>query len=175
MKTSIRKCTLDELKTLLEISYETFVDAFQSMNIKETMDKYVEEAFNMEKLEEELRNMDSRFFFLYADDELAGYLKINESPSQTDINNPDSIEVERIYIKKEFKGKGLGRQLINYAIQLAKEMKKNYVWLGVWEKNINAIAFYKRLGFYEDGRHPFKMGDELQSDFIMKKTVSDSK
>jgi len=50
-------------------------------------------------------------------------------------------------------------------------MKKNYVWLGVWEKNINAIAFYKRLGFYEDGRHPFKMGDELQTDFIMKKLV----
>ncbi|MEJ2505757.1 MAG: GNAT family N-acetyltransferase, partial [Ignavibacteriaceae bacterium] len=122
MKTTIRKCTLNDLKTLLEISYETFVDAFQSMNEKETMDKYVEEAFNIEKLEEELRNKDSRFFFLYADNKLAGYLKINEAPVQTDINDPDSIEVERIYIKKEFKGKGLGRQIINYAIQLAKEM-----------------------------------------------------
>ena len=173
MKTTIRKCTLNDLKTLLEISYETFVDAFQSMNEKETMDKYVEEAFNIEKLEEELRNKDSRFFFLYADNKLAGYLKINEAPVQTDINDPDSIEVERIYIKKEFKGKGLGHQLINYAIQLAKEMKKNYVWLGVWEKNTDAIAFYKRLGFYEDGRHPFKMGDELQTDFIMKKVIAE--
>ena len=173
MKTTIRKCTVDDLKTLLEISYETFVDAFQSMNVKETMDKYVEEAFNMEKLEEELGNKDSRFFFLYADDELAGYLKINEAPAQTDVNDSHSIEVERIYVKKEFKGKGLGRQLMNYAIQLAKEMKKNYVWLGVWEKNIDAITFYKKLGFYEVGRHPFKMGDELQTDIIMKKVIAD--
>ena len=173
MKTTIRKCTVDDLKTLLEISYETFVDAFQSMNVKETMDKYVEEAFNMEKLEEELGNKDSRFFFLYADDELAGYLKINEAPAQTDVNDSHSIEVERIYVKKEFKGKGLGRQLMNYAIQLAKEMKKNYVWLGVWEKNTDAITFYKKLGFYEAGQHPFKMGDELQTDFIMKKVIAE--
>ena len=173
MKTTIRECTLNDLKTLLEISYETFVDAFQSMNVKDTMDKYVEEAFNLEKLEEELRNEDSRFFFLYADDELAGYLKINEAPAQTDINDQHCIEVERIYVKKEFKGKGLGRQLMNYAIQKAKEMRKSYVWLGVWEKNTDAIDFYERLGFYEDGRHPFKMGDELQTDFIMKKVITD--
>lgn len=173
MNIKIRKCTLNDLDALQTISYETFVDAFQSMNKKETMDKYVEEAFNREKIREELNNKYSQFFFLYADEELTGYLKINEAPAQTDVNNPDSIEVERIYVKKQFKGKGLGRQLMNYAIQLAKKMKKDFVWLGVWEKNTDGIAFYKRLGFYEDGRHPFKMGDELQSDFIMKKFLTE--
>ena len=91
--------------------------------------------------------------------------------AQTDINDANSIELERIYIKKEYKGKGLGKKLINFALQLAQEMKKDYVWLGVWEKNVDAISFYTKMKFYEAGRHSFRMGDELQNDLIMKKAI----
>lgn len=102
--------------------------------------------------------------------ELVGYLKINDAPAQTDINDPESMEIERIYIRKEHKAKGLGKVLVDYTLQQAR--KKNYVWLGVWEKNVDAIAFYKKVGFIETGRHSFRMGDELQSDLVMKKFIN---
>ena len=105
---------------------------------------------------------------------MVGYLKINDAPAQSDINDPESMEVERIYVRKEHKGKGLGKVLMDYALQQAKEKKKNYVWLGVWEKNVDAIAFYKKMGFRETGRHSFRMGDELQSDLIMKKIINNN-
>ena len=142
------------------------------MNTKETIDSYLQDAFNKEKLTAELDNKNSKFYFLYVDKDLTGYLKVNEAPAQTDIKDQESIEIERLYVRKEFKGKGLGKELMNYAIQLAREMKKNYVWLGVWEKNTDAISFYTRMGFNEFGRHPFKMGNEMQNDLIMKKIIS---
>ena len=110
----------------------------------------------------------SEFYFIYANDQLAGYFKINYAPAQTDLNDPDSLEIERIYVKKEFKGKGLGRQLMDCAVKLAEMAGKKYLWLGVWEKNKGAIGFYKHSGFTESGKHPFKIGDELQTDLIMR-------
>ena len=171
MEIRIRSCTLNDLSSLVKIAYETYDDTFRSLNTKETIDKYLQEAFNKEKLSDELVNKNSKFFFIYVDNVLAGYLKINDVPAQSDINDPQSIEIERIYIKKAFKGKGLGKLLMNHAIQSAVKMKKKYVWLGVWEKNLDAISFYSQMGFRETGRHSFKMGNELQSDIIMKKVI----
>jgi ribosomal protein S18 acetylase RimI-like enzyme len=174
MNINIRLCSLKELDTLQEIGYETYDDTFRSMNTQETINKYLQKAFNKEKLSAELNNMSSKFYFIYADNNLVGYLKINDAPAQSDINDHQSIEVERIYIRKAYKGKGLGKQLMHYAIQLAKEMKKNYVWLSVCEKNTDAISFYIKMGFREAGRHSFRMGNELQSDLIMKKVITNS-
>ena len=63
---------------------------------------------------------------------------------------------------------------MEYVFQQAKQNKKKYVWLGVWEKNVNAIAFYEKMGFKQAGQHLFQIGNELQSDLIMKKIVSKS-
>lgn len=112
-----------------------------------------------------------RFFFLYVDDKLAGYLKLNEAPSQTDINDAESLEIERIYVLSCFQGAGLGRYLMEQAIRIAAEREKKYVWLGVWEKNEKAIRFYKKNGFYEIGTHSFVMGEDVQTDYIMKKDL----
>jgi len=171
MYINIRPCSITELDNLQAIGYETYDETFRTMNSQETIDSYLQEAFNKKKLLAELNNKNSLFYFLYAENELAGYLKINDAPAQSDINDTDSIEMERIYIKKTFKGKGLGKKLVKFSLQLAKEMKKNYVWLGVWEKNIDAISFYKKMGFKKAGRHSFRMGNELQNDLIMKKMI----
>jgi ribosomal protein S18 acetylase RimI-like enzyme len=171
MNITIRPCMVNEIDTLQEIAYETFNEAFRSMNRPEIMDQYLKEAFDKKKLSEELHNEGSWFYFLCFNDQLAGYLKINKASAQSDINDEDSLEIERIYIRKEYKGKGFGRLFVEFAFQQAAEMKKNYIWLGVWEKNIDAIAFYKKLGFQESGRHLFRMSDELQSDLIMKRIM----
>jgi len=172
MNLKILPCSIDDLEKLQDIGYETYNETFNTMNSQETMDKYLQESFNKKKLLSELNNKNCKFYFLYTENELAGYLKVNDAPAQSDINDPASIEMERIYIKSPYKGNGQGKKLANFAFQLAKEMKKNYVWLGVWEKNLNAISFYKKMGFYEAGHHSFRMGDELQNDLIMKKNIN---
>lgn len=174
MSIDIRQCLLNDLNVLQEIGFETFDETFRPMNSPETMDKYLNESFSLEKLAQELGKTYCKFYFIYSDSKLAGYLKMNYAPAQSDINDSDSVEVERIYVRKEHKGKGLGKVLMEYAFQQAIQNKKAYVWLGVWEKNVNAITFYEKMGFKEAGQHSFRIGNELQSDLIMKKIVNNS-
>jgi ribosomal protein S18 acetylase RimI-like enzyme len=171
METIIRKCTLDDLHVLRDLARDTYDESFRQTNTPETMDAYLEEAFDLEKIKTELEAPQSEFYFLFADGQLAGYIKVNDVPAQTDINDPTSLELERIYVKKEFKRLGLGSQLIDYAEQLARLAGKEYVWLGVWEQNPKAIAFYESMGYAEFARHTFRMGEELQSDLVMKKIL----
>jgi ribosomal protein S18 acetylase RimI-like enzyme len=166
-------CTMAEVETLEQIAYETFDETFRVMNTAETMEKYLEEAFNRERLLEELSNPKSTFFFKHTDNKLSGYLKLNEAPAQSDLNDANSLELERIYVRKEFRGKGLGKVLIEYAIQIARQRGKRYIWLGVWERNADAIVFYRRMGFTIAGYHAFRMGSEIQRDLIMKKVFDE--
>ena len=166
-----RKCTIADLSVLADFSRSVYYDAFSALNTPENMNDYLEKAFASDKLLAELSDSNSAFYFLYSDDMLIGYLKLNEAPSQTDLNDSESVEIERIYILKDFQHRGFGQLLIDKAINEAREKGKKYVWLGVWEKNTNAIAFYKKNGFEIIGIHPFVMGDDKQTDFIMRRDL----
>ncbi|KUO61412.1 MAG: GNAT family acetyltransferase [Gracilibacter sp. BRH_c7a] len=173
MKITVRECGMEDLIFLCEFSCKTFKDSFKHMNTPANMKVYLKQAYSIPKLHDELSNRNSDFYFLCIDEEISGYLKVNEDKAQTDIHDPQSLEIERIYLTKEFQGKGLGRILINKAIDIAKARNKIYVWLGVWEKNEKAIRFYKKNGFYIIGKHPFIVGNEEQTDFIMRKDLID--
>lgn len=144
MGNQLIQCTLSDIYTLQAISHETYNGTFQEMNTPENMDAYLKKAFSFEKLETELSNADSFFYFVYADEELAGYLKLNINEAQSDVIIDNSLEVERIYIRHTYQGQGLGKYLIHKSIQVAKEKCKKYIWLGVWEKNVRAIRFLKK-------------------------------
>jgi ribosomal protein S18 acetylase RimI-like enzyme len=171
MNITIRECISDDLFDLQEISYKTYNDTFGHLNTPANMQAYLEQAFAIEKLQNELSNINSNFYFLYADEELSGYLKLNEYAAQSDIRDPASLEIERIYLTKESQGKGLGNILINKAIEVANIRAKSYIWLGVWEKNDKALQFYKKNGFYVISKHSFFMGEDEQTDFIMRKDL----
>ncbi|MDO8226546.1 GNAT family N-acetyltransferase [Bacillus cabrialesii] len=171
MTINIKKCSHEDLKILLEISLETFNDTFKDQNSSENMKAYLDSAFNTEQLEKELSNISSQFFFVYCHHEVAGYLKVNTDDAQSEEMGDESLEIERIYIKKEFQKHGLGKHLLHKALDIALECNKKKIWLGVWEKNENAVAFYKKMGFVQTGTHSFYMGDEEQTDFIMTKTL----
>ena len=172
MTVTLKECTPDDLAVLQELSCITFSDTFGHMNTPANMKAYLEKAFNAWKLYEELSNSSSAFYFLYADERLAGYMKLNEYEAQTDIYDPQSLEIERIYLLKEFQGKGLGSFLIKNATDIAVNRNKSYIWLGVWEKNHKAIMFYQKHGFYIAGTHSFFLGDEEQTDYIMRKDLA---
>lgn len=171
MEITMKQCTTDDLLLLRELSYKTFDETFRPMNSPAVMEIYLEQSFNLDKLRDELANSNSRFYFLYAGKELAGYLKLNESEAQTDVHDPQSLEVERIYVAKDFQGRGLGGVLMNKAVAVGNILGKSYLWLGVWEKNARGIEFYKKQGFYVIGQHPFYMGEEKQTDYIFRKDL----
>ena len=171
MTINIKKCTIEDLPKLLGISYETFNETFKNQNSPENIKAYLKRVFNLKQLEKELSNISSQFFFLYFNNEVAGYLKININDAQSEEMSDESIEIERIYIKRKFQKHGLGMYLLNKTIEIAMEFNKKKIWLGVWEKNENAIAFYEKMGFVQTGSHSFYMGNEEQVDFIMTKIL----
>ncbi|KEQ21831.1 GNAT family N-acetyltransferase [Paenibacillus tyrfis] len=173
MTVKIKKCSREDLEILQEISIETFNDTFKDQNSPENMKAYLERAFNSQQLEKELSSISSEFFFVCFNEEHAGYLKVNINDAQSENMGDESLEIERIYIRSKFQRKGLGNDLINKAMEIAIRQNKKMIWLGVWEKNENAIDFYKKKGFVQTGAHSFYMGDEEQIDFIMTKTLSE--
>lgn len=165
------KANLNDVQLLQELSIQTFNDTFKDQNSPENMKAYLEKAFNLQQLEKEMANDLSDFYFIYFNEELAGYMKLNTNDAQSENMGNDSLEVERIYIKRDFQKHGLGKYLLNQAIEIAREQDKRKIWLGVWEKNENAIAFYEKMGFIQTGAHSFYMGDEEQTDWIMTKNL----
>ena len=132
MTTHIEKCTLKDIHKLQEISYETFNETFKHQNSPENMHHYLEKAFNLKQLE---KNYPITLLnFVYFNDEIAGYLKINTDDAQSEEMGDESLEVERIYIKSSFQKHGLGKHLLNNAIEIAIANNKKNIWLGVWEK-----------------------------------------
>ncbi|MGG0667323.1 N-acetyltransferase [Lederbergia citrisecunda] len=172
MAVTIKKCTHKDLHKLQEISYETFNETFKDQNSPENMKAYLERAFNLKPLEEEVSNTCSQFFFVYFHDEISGYIKVNIDDAQSEDMCDEALEIQRIYIKNNFQRHGLGKHLLQLATNIALECNKTKIWLGVWEKNENAIAFYKKLGFIQTGAHSFYIGDEEQIDYIMTKTLN---
>ncbi|KAB2332160.1 GNAT family N-acetyltransferase [Cytobacillus depressus] len=171
MTVKIKKCNREDIQILKEMSIETFNDTFKEQNSPENIKAYLKRAFNSKQLEKELSNSFSEFFFVNFNNEIAGYLKVNTNDAQSEQMGDDSLEIERIYIKHKFQKHGLGKYLLNKAMEIALERNKKKIWLGVWEKNENAIAFYKKMGFAQTGAHSFYMGDEEQIDFIMTKIL----
>lgn len=164
----IQKVTLNDISQLQKIGRQTFSETFSGDNSEEDMRKYLDENFSSEKLTAELNNKDSEFYFAVLDDAVIGYLKLNFGASQTELKDSKALEIERIYVPKEYHGQKVGQVLYEKAIQVARQKEVNYVWLGVWEENFRALSFYKKNGFVEFDKHIFKLGNDEQTDIMMK-------
>ncbi|WP_296684077.1 GNAT family N-acetyltransferase [Flavobacterium sp.] len=169
----ITKISLEQLVQLQEIGRLTFAETFSSTNSEENMKTYLEEGFSIEKLTAELQNPASEFYFATLNEVVIGYLKINFGQAQTEVQEGNSLEIERIYVLQDFHGKKVGQLLYEKAIQIAKNKKVAFVWLGVWEENHRAIQFYTKNGFVAFDQHIFRLGDDEQTDIMMKLKIVD--
>jgi len=167
----IKKIGITDLEKLIEISKTTFWQTFASSNKEENMNEYMKEGFSREKLSSELNNKDSEFYFAEINYETVGYIKINFSGAQTEFQDEEALEIERIYVLDNFKGRKVGQNMLDKAMDIAMNGQKKYVFLGVWEYNYNAIKFYNKNGFKTFGKHIFRLGDEDQTDILMKKEI----
>jgi len=164
----VKRITINELAQLQKIGRQTFQETFSDSNSEENMKNYLAEGFSSEKLTAELNNKDSEFYFATLENNVIGYLKVNFGESQTELKDNKALEIERIYVSKDFHGKKVGQLLYDKAIEVARQKNNEYVWLGVWEENLRAINFYTKNGFVEFDKHVFKLGNDEQTDIMMK-------
>lgn len=167
----INKANPEDLEILQKLGRETFYETFAKSNSEEAMQKYLDESFAIERIKTELNNPDSQFFIAWEEDNPIGYLKLNSGKAQTELQDELSLEIERIYVKAEYHGKKIGQLLYDKSLEIARQQNKKYIWLGVWEENVRAVNFYKKNGFVEFDKHIFRLGDEEQTDLMMKKTL----
>lgn len=165
--TTIRPVESFEIDLLQQIAVDTFTKAFESANTKENLNLYLENAFNQTRLRLAFANPESQFFFAETDNTTLGYLKVNTGKAQSENLFPEALEVERIYVLPGNYGKGVGQALLNHAFGIAKVHQMKNIWLGVWEHNPRAIRFYEKNGFAIFDKHPFMMGKEEQTDYLM--------
>lgn len=163
-----RKCEKVDLPLLVRVSKKTFCDAFEKDNDPEDFNSYITKAFSLEQISSELENPNTGFYFVYAKETLVAYFKLNKGDAQSDVKLVESQELERIYVIKEFQSLGLGETILNKIKDLALKSNKCFVWLGVWEENVSAIRFYERHGFYKFGTHPYFIGKDKQTDWLMR-------
>ena len=167
----IVEVALEDLPLLQEISKRTFCDSFAAMNTAENMKFHLDNHFTEDKLTSEILNPDSTFFFAVHEGAPVGYLKLNQTSAQTVLPNDQAVEIERIYVDRLFKGSGIGKTFISKAEEFANASRAKYLWLGVWENNEQAIRFYEKNGFVKFSKHIFKLGDDDQTDLLLKKTL----
>lgn len=165
---SIRTVDKNEVLELQKIGKATFYETFVNDCSVSDMAKYLEEQHSLTHLHTELDNPESQFFFAEFENKIVAYLKINWGKAQTESKLNNAFEIERVYVLAEFQGLKIGQLLMDKAIETAKAMSKDFIWLGVWENNFKAIRFYEKLGFTIFDSHVFFVGDDAQTDILMK-------
>lgn len=162
----------EDIQTLLTLGRETFYETFAESNTEEDMQKYLTDNFTEEKFHAELNNPDSLFYIAWEGHTAIGYVKVNEGNAQTELRDTDTLEIERIYVMNAWQGKKVGQLLYDKAVEIAREKGKSAIWLGVWEENPRAIRFYEKNGFVAFGKHTFMLGNDEQTDIMMRKELS---
>lgn len=164
----IRKATVSDLETIQKISIQTFIETFAAVNSPENIANYIKDSLNTDQLTDELNNANSQFYIAYSDTEVVGYLKINFGDAQTESINENTLEVQRIYVLQNFHGKNIGQLLLEKVKKIAQTTDVEYIWLGVWEENHRALRFYTKNGFVVFDKHVFMMGNDEQTDLLMR-------
>ncbi len=168
---NIKMATNADAELIADMSRKTFYETFVSQNTKENMDKFMNESFTKEALMKEVGEPGNIFLLAYDEKEPAGYVRMRENNNPPELGNRNSIEIARIYAATNAIGKGVGKTLMQKCIEIAQEKKKDVLWLGVWEKNNRAIDFYIKWGFEKFSTHIFMLGDDPQTDWLMKKEL----
>ncbi|MFN3341771.1 MAG: GNAT family N-acetyltransferase [Flavobacteriales bacterium] len=173
MNTAIQiyKATEKDVAIVREIAIQTFLETFREYNTEENMKAYLANTFSTEKIKLELNDPHTSIYLALHLDDVVGYLKLKKSDPPKELESHKVLEIERIYVLKDFHGKRVGLLLLERAIAIAKEHHLDYLWLGVWEHNPRAIRFYEKNGFNSFGNHVFVLGDDKQNDLLMKRAL----
>jgi ribosomal protein S18 acetylase RimI-like enzyme len=167
----IRRATIDDAGCLAELGARTFYETFAVDNTPEDMATYLATSFSPSLQAKEISDPNNIMLIAESDGIAAGYAKLEISVAPSCVTGPDSVELSRLYVSREFIGSGVGAALMQLCLSEAKRVGKATMWLGVWERNERAQGFYKRWGFEEVGEHTFLLGSDAQRDLIMQRKI----
>ena len=172
-KIEILRATPDDAQLISELSAITFFNTFTGTCTDEDMQGFIEQYFNKNQVQSELQDMNDFYFIAFVYGRAAGYIRIKDEVSDVEIiNKHTAIELKRIYVLQEYHSKKVGAALMNFALHFAAQKNYELIWLGVWEHNERAKAFYKKFGFEDSGvEHPFPIGNTPQTDVWLYKFI----
>ncbi len=169
---SIRNALITDLDLIVTIGKQTQLETFLKDNKPEVMEAYLAITFSHEKIKSELLDINSSYFITEMDGIPVGYFKIRrDNHEENKLAGSNAIELQRIYVLDSHHGRGIGKFQLDFCLNLAKKEGYSTIWLGVWEKNLNGMAFYQKMGFEIFTEHIFDFGGELQNDLMMKKAI----
>ena len=163
----IRRGTVEDAALLSELGARTFSETFAADNTEEDLAEYLATSFNVAKQTAELEDPASTFLIAEIDGRAAGYAKLHDGVPEKGVEGANPIEIVRLYVAREWLGRGLGHQLMSACLDEARQSGHETIWLGVWEHNPRAQAFYRKWNFHPVGDHIFKLGADLQRDILM--------
>ena len=172
MSITIRTATPSDAGLIADMSRQTFYDSFAPDNSKENMDIFMNEVFTRDALIDEVGAEGNTFFLAYLDTEPVGYARMREGKNPGIGEGKPSIEIARIYAVQTAIGKGVGSALMQSCVDIAAQLRKEFIYLGVWENNKRAIDFYSKWGFEKYGTHVFMLGKDAQTDWLMWKSLA---
>ena len=169
---TIRRGTRDDAVLLSDLGARTFSETFAVDNTKEDMAAYVDKSFNVAQQTAELEDPASTFLIAELDGRAAGYAKLHRGEAEQGVEGANPVELVRLYVSREWLGRGVGEQLMRACIDEARKAGHQTIWLGVWERNGRAQAFYRKWNFRAVGEHMFRLGSDLQRDILMERTLT---
>jgi len=164
----IQEAQLGEAALLSDLGRRTFTEAFADSNDPDCLARFLDQTYTPERQAGELKDPAITTFIARVDGSPAGFAQLRRGPGEACVSGPDPIELQRIYALREFLGSGVGKSLLSACMDRAKADGFRTLWLGVWERNPRAQAFYLRHGFRLAGSHTFDVGGDLQVDLIYK-------
>lgn len=168
---SIRRAVNSDARLLAELGARTFSETFAADNQPENMESYLAASFSQEKQAAELADNQMIFLIAEVDGVATGYAQLRAGDAPLCVSGSRPIELARIYVDKEWLGRGVGEALLRACIEEARTKGHQTMWLGVWERNKRAQAFYRKWNFQSVGEQVFQLGSDFQNDFIMERKL----
>ncbi len=176
MSLVIRRATLHDAAALAALAEATFRDTFAADNAPHDMEAYVQEAFSLDRVRADLSDSARTTLLAFLDEAAppVGYATLRDVPPHPQVAGPAPVELQRLYVAQRAIGHGVGAALMRASLDAARAAGFATLWLGVWERNARAIAFYERWGFETVGEHEFRLGTDKQRDWVMARPVADA-
>lgn len=169
---TIRRAKVSDAPALAELAAGTFTETFAKDNTPEDLEVHLKSAFGVPQQTAEIQDPEVVTLLGFKETALIGFAQVRRSSAPSCVVAERPIELHRLYVASAVHGSGVARILMEHAHRVASEFGGSHLWLGVWERNPRAIAFYRKMGFNEVGSHTFLVGTDPQRDLVFAKPLA---
>ena len=168
---NIRTAVFNDIPMLVDFAWRSFYDTWNYMNTDEDLAMYRSQYFSDEIFTNEFQDHNISYYLAFENEMLVGYCKLRRNYAEGDLIYNRCIELQRMYVSHQTLRNGIGSLLMNHVIDIAFKENFEVMWLGVFEKNYRALAFYQKFGFEKYGSHDFVLGNDVTTDLLMMKPL----